>query len=350
MVGGISQMREIVKEQEIFKRERLVNLQILPYVLSKVWIAAILALYQAVAYTVVHYLAFDMPGGVLEFIQVYITMVLATLAGMMLGLFASALAPNASSAPLIVIMLMLPQIVLGGALVPLPTFVSAPTSTRWAFEALMSITGPGSDLAADICWALPEDVRLAMTLEDKRANGCRCMGLSMLKQESCNFPGLGSFYDPAVDQPPPVEPPPLPPPPPEPVLPERPVQPVDQSDNVAMADYFVKLQEWEGQVTAIQTEYKQQIEAYQAQSEVYRSEVITYQTELAAWQVGQGSAVSPAEFAVGKFYNDLGWTIVNKNDPVAYVAKITKAWLIQSFIILILFVAILFLQKRKDVT
>jgi hypothetical protein len=30
MVGGISQMREIVKEQEIYKRERLVNLQILP--------------------------------------------------------------------------------------------------------------------------------------------------------------------------------------------------------------------------------------------------------------------------------------------------------------------------------
>ena len=349
MVGGISQMREIVKEQEIYKRERLVNLQILPYVLSKIWIAAILALYQAIAYTVVHYLAFQMPGGALEFIQIYITMTLATLAGMMLGLFASALAPNASSAPLLVIMLMLPQIVLGGALVPLPTFVSAPTATRWAFEALMSITGPGSDLAADVCWKLPPDVRAAMTLVDKRKNGCNCMGLDMLKQESCNFPGLGKFYNPAVDQPPPVEPSPLPPPPPEPVLPERPVQPLDQSDNVAMADYFQKLQEWEAQVTGIQNEYKQQIEAYQAQSEVYKSEVITYQTELAEWQVGQGSAVSPAEFAVGKYYNDLKWTLVNKEDPVAYVAKITKAWLVQFFIILVLFVAILFLQKRKDV-
>ncbi|MCI0611204.1 MAG: FHA domain-containing protein [Anaerolineae bacterium] len=349
MVGGISQMREIVKEQEIYKRERLVNLQILPYVLSKVWIAAILALYQAIAYSVVHYLAFDMPGGALEFVQVYITMTLATLAGMMLGLFASALAPNASSAPLLVIMLMLPQIVLGGALVPLPTFVSAPTSTRWAFEALMSITGPGSDLAADICWALPPDVREAMTLEDKSANSCRCMGLNMLKEESCNFPGLGKFYNPAVDEPAPVEPAPLGPPPPEPVLPERPVQPLNQSDNVAMAEFFQKLQEWETQVSAIQKDYKQQIEAYQAQTEVYKSEVITYQTELAEWQVGQGSAVSPAEFAVGKYYNDLGWTIVDKEDTGAYLGKITKAWLVQSFIILLLFGAILFLQKRKDV-
>ena len=350
MVGGISQMREIVKEQEIYKRERLVNLQILPYVLSKVWIAAILALYQAIAYTVVHYLAFDMPGGALEFVQVYITMTLATLAGMMLGLFASALAPNASSAPLLVIMLMLPQIVLGGALVPLPTFVSAPTSTRWAFEALMSITGPGSDLAADICWALPPDVRDAMTLEDKLANNCRCMGLNMLKEDSCNFPGLGKFYNPAVDEPRPVEPETLGAPPPEPVLPERPVQPLDQSDNVAMADFFVKLQEWEAQATAIQTDYKQKIEAYQAQSEVYKSEIITYQESLALWQVGQGSAVSPAEFAVGKYYNDLGWTIVNKEDTGAYLGKITKAWLVQFSIILLLFVAILLLQKRKDVT
>ncbi|MBL8103878.1 MAG: ABC transporter permease, partial [Anaerolineales bacterium] len=139
MVGGISQMREIVKEQDVYKRERLVNLQIFPYVLSKIWVAALLAFYQAAAYTIVHYLAFKMPGGPLEFVQIYITMTLATLAGMMLGLFASALAPNASSAPLLVIMLMLPQIVLGGALIPVPGFVSAPTSTRWALEAMMSI-------------------------------------------------------------------------------------------------------------------------------------------------------------------------------------------------------------------
>jgi len=350
MVGGISQMREIVKEQDIYKRERLVNLQILPYVLSKIWIAVILAMYQAIAYTVVHYLAFKMPGGPIEFVQVYITMTLATLAGMMLGLFASALAPNSSSAPLIVIMLMLPQIVLGGALVPLPTFVSAPTATRWAFEALMSITGPGSDLAADKCWELPPDVRASMTLEDKKVNGCNCMGLNMLKEDSCNFPGLGKFYDPAVDQPQPIEPAPLEAPPAEPVIPERPVQPLDQSDAVAMAKFFEDLQKWEADATAIQTDYKTQIEAYQAKSEVYKSEIITYQQSYAAWQVGQGSAVSPAEFAVGKYYNDLKWTVVNKNDTGAYLAKLTKDWMVQFFIILILFVAILVLQKRKDVT
>jgi len=350
MVGGISQMREIVKEQDIYKRERLVNLQILPYVLSKIWVAAILALYQALAYTVVHYLAFDMPGGVLEFLQVYITMTLATLAGMMLGLFASALAPNANSAPLLVIMLMLPQIVLAGALVPLPGFVSAPTSTRWAFEALMSITGSGSDVAADICWALPEDVRAAMSVEDKLKNGCRCMGLNMLKEESCNYPGLGEFYNPAIAQPPPPEPAALPPPPPEPAVPERPLQPLDQSDNIAMADFFVKLQDWEAQASRIQEEYKKQIEAYQAQSEVYKSQVITYQQDLINWQIAQASAVTPAESTVNVFYTGIGWSFVDKENPAAYLAKIIHTWLVQLGIITILFVVILFLQKRKDAT
>ncbi|HSG43693.1 MAG TPA: FHA domain-containing protein, partial [Anaerolineales bacterium] len=229
MVGGISQMREIVKEGDIYKRERLVNLKILPYVMSKVWVAALLAFFQAIIYTAVHYMAFEMPGGTAEFFQVYITMTLATLAGMMLGLFASALAPNGSSAPLLVIILMLPQIVLGGALIPVPEFVSAPTSTRWAFEALMSITGPGSDVAADKCWKLPEDVRTSMSIDDKVAEGCKCMGPNMLKEDSCNHPGLGKFYSSAIDGPAPVEPEPLGDPPPEPVIPERPVEPTDQS-------------------------------------------------------------------------------------------------------------------------
>ena len=58
MVGALSQMREFVKESDIYKRERLVNLKVLPYVLSKVWVAAVLGLYQAMVYTIVHHLAF----------------------------------------------------------------------------------------------------------------------------------------------------------------------------------------------------------------------------------------------------------------------------------------------------
>jgi hypothetical protein len=59
MVGGLAQMREIVKEQDVYKRERLVNLRLFPYVMSKIWVAAILAVYASLIYMIVHYLAFD---------------------------------------------------------------------------------------------------------------------------------------------------------------------------------------------------------------------------------------------------------------------------------------------------
>jgi ABC-type multidrug transport system ATPase subunit len=328
MVGGISQMREIVKEADIYKRERLVNLKILPYVLSKVWVAALLAFYQAAAYTIVHYLAFEMPGGVLEFVQVYITMTLATLAGMMLGLFASALAPNASSAPLMVIILMLPQIVLGGALIPVPGYITSLTSTRWAFEALMSITGAGSDVAADACWQLDPQVQSAMTLEDKLTQGCRCMGINMLDPSSCNHPGLGKFRTAALDQPLPVEPTALPP------EPARPIEPQDQSDNVAMAEFFAKLQVYEGEV-----------QAYKLQVEQYQRDRVAYETQRAELQV----AVAPAEGVVRSFYNNFPFMYVNKQDPLAYYSKVGFTWVVQGGISLILFSAILYLQKRKDV-
>jgi ABC-type multidrug transport system ATPase subunit len=98
LVGSMSQMREFVKESDIYKRERLVNIKIFPYVTSKVWVAMLLAFYQAFCFTAIHYLAFRMPEG--TFGQVYVTMVLASMSGMMLGLLASALAPSASTAPM----------------------------------------------------------------------------------------------------------------------------------------------------------------------------------------------------------------------------------------------------------
>jgi len=268
----------------------------------------------------------------------------------MLGLFASSLAPNSSSAPLLVIILILPQIVLGGALIPLPTFVSAPTSSRWAFEALTSITGQGSDVAADQCWALPEDVRASMSMEQKVENNCKCMGPNMLNEESCNHPGLGQYYNPAIEEDPPVEPAPLGDPPPEPIIPERPIQPADQSDTVAMAEFFTALQKWEEQATAVQEDYKKQIEDFQVRAKVYEAEKVAYETARINQQIALQSAVAPAEGIVKTFYDGVNWSYVDKEDAGAYITKITKAWFVQLFICLILFVAILYFQKRKDVT
>ncbi len=277
-------------------------------------------------------------------------LVLATMAGMMLGLFASALAPNSNSVPLIVILFVMPQVVLGGALIPLPTYLTAPWSTRWGFEAMMAITGIGSDVAADACWALPAEQREGLTNEDKEAFGCNCSGTAMLDSANCDFPGLGVFYNATVDEAPPVEPAPLRDPPPEPTIPERPQEPADQSDTVAMAEFFDGLLIWEEQVKGIQEGFKTEFGDWEVEAAIYQAEVITYQENLIQWQIGRTSAVEPAEVLVEKMIRDYGWTFVDKNEILAFGLHVGSTWFAQGVIIFVLFIGILVFQKRKDVT
>ena len=175
---------------------------------------------------------------------------------------------------------------------------------------------------------LPPDVRNAMTLEDKLANNCNCMGINLLKVESCNHPGIGKFYIPLVDQPLPIAPTPLPP---EPV---RPVEPENQSDNIAMADFFARLKA-----------YEVEVEIYKAQVDQYQKDQVEYQTVISKLKV----QVATAEAVVRTFINGSGFAYVDKDDTLAYHSKVLFTWIVQGFIIMLLFGAILYLQKRKDV-
>ncbi len=348
MVGALAQMREFVKESEIYRRERLVNLRILPYVLSKVWVAGLLALYQALVYTAVHYLAFKMPGSGTEFFMIYVSLCLSTLAGMMLGLVSSALAPNANAASLIVILFLVPQFVLGGAMIPVPGYISGPTSARWAFEALVAVAGPGSDVAADACWALPANIRDHLTLADKQARGCRCMGIRALDANSCNFPGLGKAYDPVINQPEPIQPQGIGNPPLQPAIPPQPQAPGQNANAAQTAAYLQALQNYQAQVDQIQAGYKTQMQAYQARADIYQKQIAQYQTALTNWQVKRNSAVGEAEGIIQGFYDGFRWTIVDKGNMAAFWAKIIHTWLMQGVIILVLLIASILLIWRKD--
>ena len=347
MVGALAMMREFVKETDIYKRERLVNLKVLPYVGSKLWVAALLALYQAAVYTVVHYLSFDMPGGLLEFGMVYVTLLLATLGGMILGLLASAIAPNANAAPLIVILFVIPQVVLGGALIPVPTTASAPTAARWSFEAMVGISGAGSDLAADSCWALPEEEREELSLDEKQERGCPCMGYNALDPDSCNFPGLGAYYDAALDADEPVAPAPLGDPPAEPAPPPRPEAPADPSDTEAVGRYLQELEAYQQQVADLQAAYRADMARYQARADAFKADSERYQRTLADWSISRSSAVSRAEGLLSRYYDDFGWTFVDKDDDAVFWPRMLRAWGAQVLMIGTLFFVILFAISRK---
>jgi hypothetical protein len=349
LVSGMSQMREFVKEADIYRRERLVNLRILPYVSSKLWIAFVLALWQALAYTGMHYLAFRMPGGLLEFGEFYMTMVMAAITGMMLGLLASALSPNNASAPLILIMMMIPLIVLSGALAPIPTNVSQIASTRWTFQSLVGITGMGSDVAADPCWHLNKSLRDSMDLDAQTYFQCKCMGVQVFDQNSCSFPGVGDHYTPEINQPAPMEPAPLPAQPAEPVIPPAPNPPGDKYNQVQMAQYLNALVAYQDDVKNIQDNYRNQIDLYQTMADVYKSQITKYQEDLAKYDVARISAVNTAEGIIQGISDTYGWAFVNKSDPKIFIPWLLNTWIAQVEIVAVYFVIILVLIKRKDV-
>jgi ABC-type multidrug transport system ATPase subunit len=297
LVAGLSQMRELVKEREIYRRERLVNLRLLPYISSKLWVAGLLAIYQAAVFVLVHNLAYEVPGEATEIGLIYVTIVLLSMAGMMLGLFASALSPTANAAPLMLILFLIPQIVLNGALVPLPETATTPVSSRWAFQALLAITGSGSDVARDVCWDLTREEQDLLTTGQKKSS-CNCMGVNALNENSCNFPGLGEAYDPAIDQPDPVEPAP-------------------GGDDPASQQLF-------------------------------QLQMATYQREVAELEIARGKATSSAEARIRLFNEDFAWTFVDK-DSDDYNRTLFTTWSAQAAIMLVLFVGTILLQKRRDV-
>lgn len=349
LVGGLAMMRELVKERDIYKRERMVNLQLSSYILSKTWIAFVLAIYQAICFTALRYLAFKMPGGTEEFVFFFITEFLLVLSGTMVGLFCSALAPNANAAPLLLILFVIPQMVLSGALVQLPDTATAVAPMRWAFQSFIGISGVGSDVAGDACWDLTKEQQDALTLDQKNAK-CTCMGQNALYVTSCNFPGLGKYYTDALDTADPAKPVDPGPQPQEPELPRPPAKPSnDGMNNVfVMQQYLSDSGNYSNETTQLQDEYKKEIDVWQDKQEDYKNALKTYQVDITDLKVKRATAVGSAESTIRRFKEQYGWTFVDKTNRQAYLQMLLTTWIAQIIICLVLFTGTIIMQKRSE--
>ncbi|HEX6483207.1 MAG TPA: FHA domain-containing protein [Ktedonobacteraceae bacterium] len=151
LFGGINGTREIVKEASIYRRERTVNLGIIPYVLSKVLVLGIFALYQSAALLLIVDLFEPFQKSILlpVLLEDYITLVLTALAGLIVGLAASAYAANEDSANSLLPFILIPQIVFAGVEIPLKNWplqiIAMIFPTRWSVAALGSSAGLHSD-------------------------------------------------------------------------------------------------------------------------------------------------------------------------------------------------------------
>ncbi len=382
LVGALSSVREIVKEADIYQRERAVNLKILPYVLSKVWVGVVLGLYQAAVLllTKVIFVRPDLPGAEAYF-QLYITLFLGTVCGYLIGLAISAGAPNQNSAMMLIIVVLVPQFLFAGALLPLDLIpggeqISLIMPTRWVFESFIRINGLGEDLVNDPCWELSKADRLALSEAEKE--NCSCLGTNIFTK-CYTFPGILSpdFYDTkaqsALAQAEPVEPPiptaypyptayPSPTALPTPTLLPSPTPlptPVDPREmGTYMDQRSAQGDEYQDQILGQFDEYRLdsqvqgsaysdvrtiQGDEYAAlredQGDEYAEDMRIYGDVRADWQENREKAISSAEGVLGAIYD---------NYAFAMKGSLYNRWLALILINAVLLVVILVFQKRKD--
>ena len=104
---------EISKEEAIYQREHRTSPMLVPYILSKIWLVAIMAIYQGLVWTGVLYLAVIGQTVNFEALRYYgITLFLLALIGGILGLIVSALSRSARPSLGLLLLLAVPQLLL----------------------------------------------------------------------------------------------------------------------------------------------------------------------------------------------------------------------------------------------
>ncbi|TVX96543.1 ATP-binding cassette domain-containing protein [Mycolicibacterium porcinum] len=141
---------QIVGELSVFRRERLSGVSVVAYVGSKVTaLLPVLALVSAVLLGVLRALGRLPALGWHVYALLFVTILVEATSALALGLFASAAVSNAAQAALALPMLCFPQVLFGGAIVPVDDMatpgrvMSYGLANRHAFEAL------GRDLDLD---------------------------------------------------------------------------------------------------------------------------------------------------------------------------------------------------------
>lgn len=142
LIGASNAARELVKERAIIQREHQVGLRVSAYVGARFAVLALLCLAQSVLLLLWLVPGSGLPAaGVLlpAVVELWLTLWLALLGGVAMGLLISAIVSNSDRAISAVPLVLLPQIVLAGLIFPLQgeaQWLSYPTFTRWSVQAM----------------------------------------------------------------------------------------------------------------------------------------------------------------------------------------------------------------------
>lgn len=153
--GTSNAAREIVAERAIYLRERMVNLGLLNYVLSKYILLAFFCTIQCTVLLAIVFFALGFQGGPAAFLLQLGSLVITSLAAVALGLLLSTVVTSAEAAMALTPIALIPQVVLGGLMVPMTTVphlkpLMMLVPARWGFEA--AIVPQRNALQDDPAW------------------------------------------------------------------------------------------------------------------------------------------------------------------------------------------------------
>ncbi len=155
--GTSNAAREIVAERAIYMRERMVNLGLVNYVLSKYILLACFCVVQCTILLLIVFFALGFHGGAPAFFMQLASLVATSLSAVALGLLLSTAVSSSEAAMALTPIALIPQVVLGGLMVPATTvphlkWMMYGIPARWGFEG--AVVPERMGLETDTSWLI----------------------------------------------------------------------------------------------------------------------------------------------------------------------------------------------------
>ena len=141
-LGAQNAAREIVSEQAIYKRERMFNLKILPYIFSKISVLSFFSIIQSAIFIFILFIRYNNSDitDLNQPFKLFLWMIFLSIASTFLGLLLSSMVRTTERAMTILPLILLPQIMLAGIISKISNglveFISYLTLSRWGVEGL----------------------------------------------------------------------------------------------------------------------------------------------------------------------------------------------------------------------
>ncbi len=141
--GTSNAAREIVSERAIYLRERMVNLGLFNYIASKFLFLSVICTAQCAVLLAIVFFSLGFNGGIAAFGMSLITLVVTAMNSAAMGLLLSTLVTSSEAAMGLTPIALIPQVVLGGLMVPMTTnaMLEWPMyvmPARWGFQGVVA--------------------------------------------------------------------------------------------------------------------------------------------------------------------------------------------------------------------